>query len=405
MAASSTAAAAFKFTSVPPVSLYVHLPWCVQKCPYCDFNSYALKDRLPEHSYVQALLDHGQHAFTQLDGQSVENLFIGGGTPSLFSPEALERLLTGLHARLRWNPRSEITMEANPGTVEQAKFKEFRSLGINRLSIGVQSFSDVMLTRLGRIHDGRSALRAVETAHEAGFENVNIDLMYGLPTQDPAASLADLRTAIALAPTHISFYQLTIEPNTRFCVHRPRLPDDDAIWQMQQHGQQILADHGYTQYEVSAFAREPWRCKHNLNYWMFGDYLGIGAGAHGKLTSLTKQRIYRYENFKQPRQYMSNTKIGRFRSHLRQLSPADALFEFMLNALRLRDGVPVSLVVKRTGLSRESIVTSLIPARNDGLLVTRKDWVKPSELGQRFLNDLLLRLLPTNREANHECFD
>jgi len=222
--------------------------------------------------------------------------------------------------------------------------------------------------------------------------------MYGLPAQDLTTSLIDLRTAIDLAPTHISFYQLTIEPNTLFHVYRPRLPDDDTNWNMQQRGQQILSDHGYTQYEVSAFARGTWRCQHNLNYWKFGDYLGVGAGAHGKLTSLTNQCINRYENFKQPRQYMTTAKCGSFCSHQRQLSPADALFEFVLNALRLRDGVPVSLVTERTGLAWEIIATSLIPAVEAGLLIADNNWVQPSELGQRFLNDLMMRFLPDDRE-------
>ncbi len=381
------------------MSLYVHLPWCVKKCPYCDFNSHAVGDQLPERSYVQALLDQVQYAFPNLDERPINTLFIGGGTPSLFSPEALARLLDGLRLRLRWKPDMEITMEANPGTVEQAKFKEFRALGINRLSIGVQSFNDDLLTRLGRIHDGTSAIRAVETAHNSGFDNINIDLMYGLPAQDLSASLIDLRTAVGLAPTHISYYQLTIEPNTLFYTRRPRLPDTDSNWKMQQRGQQILADHGYTQYEVSAFARGTWQCQHNLNYWKFGDYLGVGAGAHGKLTSLTNQCINRFENFKQPRRYMSAAKLGKFTNPQRCLSPADALFEFMLNALRLRDGVPSYLVMQRTGLARDVIASSLIPAVNDGLLSADDHWIQPTALGQRFLNDLMLRFLPDDREA------
>ena len=267
-----------------PLSLYIHFPWCVRKCPYCDFNSHEAMAKIPEREYINALLGDLDHSLADIWGRSIQTIFMGGGTPSLFSPESMDRLLSQLRARLNFSPNIEISMEANPGTAEQGKFSEFFAVGINRLSIGIQSFDNVQLQRLGRIHNRREAFRAVEIAHAAGFDNLNLDLMFGLPRQTNEQALADLQNAIDLEATHLSHYQLTIEPNTFFYHQPPQTPDDDQLFEMQQQCQTLLADRGYTQYEVSAYAKDNHRCQHNLNYWQFGDYLGIGAGAHSKLS-------------------------------------------------------------------------------------------------------------------------
>ena len=293
------------FTAPIPLALYVHIPWCARKCPYCDFNSHEARGPVPESAYVDALLADLEQDLPRVWGRRIESVFIGGGTPSLFSAEALDRLLAGLRARLPLRPDTEITLEANPGAVEQGKFAEFREIGINRLSIGVQSFNDEQLQRLGRIHDRRVAFAAAEAAHVAGLDNFNLDLMFGLPEQTVEQALADIANAVALQPAHLSYYQLTIEPNTRFYQSPPTLPDDETISLMQERTQAELARQGYRQYEVSAYARETRRCRHNLNYWEFGDYLGIGAGAHGKLTDPAAGRIHRLWKLKQPRDYLA----------------------------------------------------------------------------------------------------
>ena len=292
------------FTAPVPLALYIHIPWCARKCPYCDFNSHEARGPVPERAYVDALLADLEQDLPRVWGRRLESVFIGGGTPSLFSAEALERLLSGLRARLPLRPDTEITLEANPGTVERGRFAEFREAGINRLSIGVQSFDDEQLRRLGRIHDRRDAFAAAEAAHAAGLDNFNLDLMFGLPGQTVAQGLADIANAIALQPAHVSYYQLTIEPNTLFHQSPPTLPDDEMIDAIQQRAQVELARQGYERYEVSAFARENRRCRHNLNYWEFGDYLGIGAGAHGKLTDPASGQIHRLWKLKHPRDYL-----------------------------------------------------------------------------------------------------
>lgn len=382
----------FDFVKPPPLSLYVHVPWCVRKCPYCDFNSHALRDALPQDAYIDALLADLDQEISRAVDRMVETIFIGGGTPSLLSPAALERLLTGIRKRLAQGSGIEITLEANPGTAEQAKFKAFRSLGINRLSIGAQSFDDHTLIRLGRIHTGREAARAAELARAAGFENINIDLMFGLPEQTVDDCLRDLSTAIGLAPNHISFYQLTIEPNTEFHHRPPLLPDDDCCWEMQRAGENLLADSGYTQYEVSAYARASARCRHNLNYWRFGDYLGIGAGAHGKLSG--PGAINRRWKFRQPRQYMRAALDGGATGGERCLDEADAVFEFMLNALRLREGFELEWFTAHTGLPQQTIMPQLARTARDDLLNFDGRRITPTDLGWRFLNDLTARFIP-----------
>lgn len=328
----------FQFTTLPPLSLYIHLPWCVRKCPYCDFNSHEVKSTngaLPEAAYIDALLRDLEQDLPRIWGRRVMSVFIGGGTPSLFSPEALDRLLSGLRARLAINADSEITLEANPGTAEQEKFTEYRALGINRLSIGVQSFHDDALQRLGRIHGRDEAIRAAEMAHAAGFDNFNLDLMFALPQQTARQAAEDVATAIALEATHISYYQLTLEPNTLFHAQPPILPDNDLAWQMQQAGQEQLATADYEQYEVSAYAQTKRQCAHNLNYWQFGDYLGLGAGAHGKITDAAQQNITRLSKHRHPQKFMQTAGTAQSIQSERILTRKDVGLEFMMNALRL----------------------------------------------------------------------
>lgn len=390
-----------QFSESIPLSLYIHIPWCVRKCPYCDFNSHALRqsDELPERLYVDALLADLEADLPRVWGRRVDTVFIGGGTPSLFSPAAIDRLLSGVRARLPLRPDAEITLEANPGTVEQGRFAEFRAAGISRLSIGIQSFNEQHLQALGRIHGRPEAIRAAQSASQAGFDNFNLDLMYGLPEQTQAQALDDLRTAIELAPSHISYYQLTLEPNTLFHRYPPPLPDDDVLWDMQERAQALLAEHGYRQYEISAYARTDQpavdrRCSHNLNYWRFGDYLGIGAGAHGKLSDMAEGAIYRLWKRKNPRDFLNyagqDTNLG----GLNRLSEAELPLEFMLNALRLSDGWPLQLFQQRTGLELGAIQAALHEAETRGLLRLTADRAGVTELGQRFLNDALQLFMP-----------
>ena len=377
-----------EFTTLPPLALYVHIPWCVRKCPYCDFNSHEADKTLPEQQYIKALLEDLEQDLPQIWGRRLTSIFIGGGTPSLFSPESLDQLLSGIRARMQCLPNMEITLEANPGTFEQAKFNEFRNTGINRLSIGIQSFEDQKLSALGRIHNKREAIKAVETAHYAGFDNFNLDLMFGLPDQTPKQGIADLQTAIALEPTHLSWYQLTIEPNTFFYNKPPVLPNDEQIWQLQQQGQQLLAQQGYLQYEISAYAKNKHQCRHNLNYWQFGDYLGIGAGAHGKISRSDDHSITRYWKLRQPAAYL-NAEPDKKISGNEILCEQDRIFEFMLNALRLKNGFDLELFEQHTGLNREQLKDGLLLAEEKNLLERNDNQVRPSELGYRFLNDLI----------------
>jgi oxygen-independent coproporphyrinogen-3 oxidase len=383
-----------KSDKVVPLSLYIHLPWCVRKCPYCDFNSHALKSELPEARYIDALLEDVQHDVPRVGDRPIESIFIGGGTPSLFSAESIDRLLQGLQSRLTFSPDSEITLEANPGTVEQRKFQEFRELGINRLSLGIQSFNADHLQRLGRIHGREEAFRAAEVAHEVGFDNFNLDIMFGLPTQSLDQALRDVANAIALEPTHISYYQLTVEPNTLFHRYLPSdLPDDEKLWKIQQQGQQRLQEAGFEHYEVSAFARSQRRCRHNVNYWEFGDYLGIGAGAHGKLTDSAGD-ISRYWKLKNPQDYMIHAGRPSCTGGDSEIRSQDLPLEFMMNALRLVAGFPVVLFETRTGLSAERLLPALRKASEQDLLTWQGEWVQPTARGWRFLNDLLTFFMP-----------
>jgi len=384
----------FNFTTLPPLSLYVHLPWCARKCPYCDFNSHEQGVELPEQKYVDALIADLEHDLPRIWGRSVSTIFIGGGTPSLFSPEALDSLLVALRTRLKFSPTAEITLEANPGSSEYAKFKEFRALGINRLSIGVQSFNEDRLQALGRIHGRREAIAAAEAAHAAGFDNFNLDLMYGLPDQTLDQALTDLNTAFALEPTHVSHYQLTLEPNTWFHRHPPQLPDDDLIGDMQAQSQEQIKEHGYEHYEVSAYAKPGRACRHNVNYWEFGDYLGIGAGAHSKITDASQQCITRFWKQKQPKAYQDSTGSPACIGEETTLNPSDAAFEFMLNALRLNSGFATRLFTEHTGLPLSLVEQPLKQAEQHGLIEWDVQGVRPTERGQRYLNDLTELFLP-----------
>ncbi len=377
----------FNIKTLPPLALYVHFPWCVRKCPYCDFNSHEQKTELPQFEYVDALIADLTEDLPRVWGRRVESMFFGGGTPSLFSPEAMDRLLSQIRALVPLNANAEITVEANPGTIDQAKFKEYRALGINRLSIGVQSFDNDLLQGIGRIHDGRAAIRAAEAAHEAGFDNFNLDLMFGLPKQTLAQARRDIATAIALEPAHISYYQLTLEPNTAFYRNPPTLPEDDTCAAIHTDGQAQLAERGYAQYEVSAYARPERQCWHNLNYWRFGDYLGIGAGAHGKITDPVNQRIVRLSKVKHPKAYLSGP------NHLsaeQSLSAQDLAIEFMLNALRLQDGFETPLFTERTGLPISVIEKPLREAEARELLTWTVQRIEPTPRGRQFLNDLIM---------------
>ena len=377
----------------PPLTLYVHIPWCVRKCPYCDFNSHEAKIQFPEHEYISALLSDLEQYLPRMWGRRVRSVFIGGGTSSLFSGQGIERLLSEIRARVPLQPEAEITMEANPGTAELHKFAAFRQAGVTRLSIGVQSFDPLQLSALGRIHDASEALSAVKMAKAAGFDNVNVDIMFGLPGQDSVSALRDVAQAIDLDPTHISYYQLTLEPNTLFYRQPPALPDDDDIACMQDQGQQALAAAGYQQYEVSAYARAGWQCQHNKNYWEFGDYLGIGAGAHGKLTDVPTQSITRSAKVRHPREYLAKANTADVVSSEQTLTPEDLVTEFMLNALRLREGIDTTLFLERTGLPISRIESRLNEASQKGLLQWSSYRIKPTDLGYRYLNDVLTLFL------------
>ena len=345
----------YNFTALPPLSLYIHVPWCVKKCPYCDFNSHNRPEQLPEQAYVDALLRDLEQEVPLIWGRSVQTIFIGGGTPSLLSAEAYDRLFSGIRALLPLHHDAEITLEANPGTLEAGRFKDYRALGINRLSIGIQSFNDDALTKLGRIHDSKQAIKAVEAAHQAGYDSFNLDLMFGLPGQDEKKAAADVDTAIALNPAHISYYQLTIEPNTLFYAHPPSLPDDDPIYDWQLQNQARLAQAGYLQYETSAYARQGRQCRHNVNYWQFGDYIGIGAGAHGKISSAAPQQIQRRVKQKQPQAFLDTAGTEAALLEQTLVAENEVGFEFMLNAMRLLDGVATPLFQQHAGVPISSI--------------------------------------------------
>ncbi len=378
----------------PPLSLYIHMPWCVKKCPYCDFNSHGLGNTPPRYAeYVDDLLadlDGDRADFAQALGtRPITSIFFGGGTPSLFAPELIERVLDGVRERLPLASDAEVTLETNPGTVEHGRFDGYLTAGVNRISFGVQSFDDDKLRRLGRIHSAAEAETAVKLAQDAGYTNINLDLMYALPRQTLEGALNDVQRAIALAPAHISHYQLTLEPNTVFAANPPPLPTDDDAWEIQEACQAQLGAAGYAQYEISAYAKAGQRCRHNLNYWRFGDYLGIGAGAHGKISDANSGQIHRRWKDRNPRSYMAKARgAGRVGGDT-VVSTAELPFEYMLNALRLVDGVPSGEFAQRTGLDPTCIADALANGYQRGWLRQDEPRLHTTELGQRFLNDVI----------------
>ncbi len=390
--------------SNPPLGLYLHLPWCEKKCPYCDFNSHAATT-IPETDYVDALLNDLEQDLPLVWGRRIETIFIGGGTPSLFSGAAIDRLLGGLRALLNFAPAIEITMESNPGSAEAERYAQYRKSGVNRLSIGVQSFNDRHLQALGRIHDAAEARRAFTLARQAGFDNINLDLMYGLPAQSVEEARVDLEQAIALAPEHLSHYQLTLEPNTLFHHQPPAgIPDDELGWQQQQTCQTLLADSGYRQYEVSAYAASGRESKHNLNYWQFGDYLGIGAGAHGKISLAAENRVLRRVRRRQPRAYLESSGPDRIEREF-DLDASDLVFEFMLNALRLKDGFDSRLFHDNTGLSLNALLPGVETAKSRGLIEYDGVKMRPTDTGYRYLNDLQAIFLEAKTMPREPIFD
>ena len=377
---------ALQFHVPPPLSLYVHVPWCVQKCPYCDFNSHQVRDALPEKAYIAALIADLEAALPQVWGRKIISVFFGGGTPSLLSGEGLDTLLTALRTRLPILPDAEITLEANPGTVEADKFATFRAAGVTRLSLGIQSFNAAHLKALGRIHDANEAKRAIELAARH-FDNLNLDLMYGLPEQSLEQALSDIETALSFSPAHLSCYQLTLEPNTAFAATPPELPDHDDCADMQDAIEAKLAAAGFTHYETSAFAQPNRQCRHNLNYWTFGDYLGIGAGAHSKLT--LHDRVLRQMRWKQPKQFLEKVAEAASVQDAFTVEPDSLPFEFMMNALRLNQGFDESLFPARTALPLRTIENELRRAEQEGLIIHHSGRITPTEQGRRFLNRLL----------------
>lgn len=373
-------------SGLPPLAAYVHIPWCVRKCPYCDFNSHTYDSGLPEAEYIDALIADLELELPQVHGRELVSIFFGGGTPSLFSAASLDRLLQAMQQRLRFAGDIEITLEANPGTFEQARFRDYRAIGINRLSIGIQSFNPEHLKALGRIHDDSEALAAVDMARRAGFDNLNLDLMHGLPGQSLAQARADIDQAIALGPEHLSWYQLTLEPNTVFYSRPPQLPEDEVLWDIQEAGQARLAEAGYAQYEISAYARGDRRARHNLNYWQYGDFIGIGAGAHGKLTQ-PDGTVERNWKTRQPKDYLNPQTPWLAGS--KRLSAEELPFDFLMNALRLVEGVPSAWYQQRTGQSLAAIAPLLDKAVQRGLLEPWQQQLRPTEQGRLFLNDLL----------------
>lgn len=373
-------------SKLPPLSLYVHIPWCVRKCPYCDFNSHASPEALPEDEYVRTLLADLEQDAKHAQGRKFRSIFFGGGTPSLFSARSIAAVLEGAERLVGLEAGAEVTLEANPGTVEQARFRDFRSAGINRLSIGIQSFNDTQLAALGRIHSGAEARLAVVAAQNAGFDNFNLDLMHGLPGQSVTDALADLEQAIALAPSHLSWYQLTIEPNTAFYSRPPVLPDGDTLADIEELGLARLAAAGFYRYEISAYSHEGRESLHNRGYWEFADYIGIGAGAHGKITQATDGSVWRSQKTRAPAHYMGNN-IPHV--NWRQLEASELRLEFMMNALRLSEGVPNHYFAERTGLPLSDLEPTLQRLREQQLLQPGSERLAPTPLGQRFLNDLL----------------
>ena len=390
--------AALKFTALPPLALYIHIPWCLKKCPYCDFNSHETRNgaALPEQEYVAALTADFEQTLPRVWGRRISSVFFGGGTPSLLSGAAVDAILAAVRARLPLNPDAEITLEANPGTAEAERFRDYRAAGVNRLSLGIQSFNPRHLKALGRIHDGDQARRAIDMAR-ARFDNFNLDVMYGLPEQSLEEALQDIDTALSFKPPHLSAYHLTLEPNTVFHRYPPKLPDDDTSADMQIAIETRLAAHGYDNYETSAFALTGMRCRHNLNYWLFGDYIGIGAGAHGKISF--PDRVLREARYRQPRQFIEQALVGNAIQESHEVSTGEIGFEFMMNALRLNAGFETSLFVERAGVPLTQVLRALEAAEQRGFILRDHQRVTPTLQGRRFLNELLQLFLPESSKS------
>ena len=375
---------------MPPLGLYVHLPWCVRKCPYCDFNSHQVRNEIPAEAYVAALLNDLEQDLPLVRGRTVSSVYFGGGTPSLFSANDMARLICGFRSRLDLAPDAEITLEANPGTVERDSFEAYRDAGINRVSLGVQSFDDELLGKIGRIHGRKEVENAVSSLHRSGIASFNIDLMFGLPGQTPEQAVTDIESAIAAGPAHVSHYQLTLEPNTALAANPPDLPAAETCWTMQDAGRGLLEDAGYEQYEISAWSIPSGQCRHNLNYWRYGDFLGIGAGAHAKLTSMAEGEIRRMSKQRHPRLYLDGGRIAEDRL----IEPEERVFEFFLNHLRLREGIRPEVFSARTGLSWDCVSARIGEVVGKGLLTLQDSRYRHSELGWRFVNDIQAIFLP-----------
>ncbi|MGA9572481.1 MAG: radical SAM family heme chaperone HemW [Lysobacterales bacterium] len=378
----------------PPLSLYVHMPWCVRKCPYCDFNSHAVKESLPAEEYIQALIADLEQELHQVWGRPVQSIYFGGGTPSLFSAGQVETFLDAARARLNLRPDVEITLEANPGTIERDSFPAYADAGINRVSLGVQSFDDKLLKAIGRIHGRREIEQSLQSLKSSGISNFNIDLMFALPGQGFAQSRSDVELAIEAGPAHISFYQLSIEPNTAFAASPPSLPEEDEAWEIQQAGLDLLEANGYGQYEISAFAQADRQSRHNMNYWRYGDFLAVGAGAHGKITTAADGRVQRYAKHRHPRRYLQAHETGDWRAETRVLNEDELVFEFFLNQLRLKQGVNIGDFSARTGVSWDAVEGRVQKAVAKGLLEVRTERIIPTALGWRFVNDIQQMFLP-----------
>ena len=380
--------------SLPPLSLYVHLPWCVRKCPYCDFNSHAARDEIPARRYVDALLADLEQDLPLVWGRTVHSIFFGGGTPSLFGADQFERLLGGFGSLLNLAPGAEITLEANPGTTERDSFLAYREAGINRVSLGVQSFDERMLARIGRIHGRAEIERSLESIHRSGIENFNLDLMFALPGQGIDSAVDDVRRAVAFGPTHLSHYQLTLEPNTAFFANPPKLPGDDSAWAMQEHCAELLAEAGMVNYEVSAWTTPGNECRHNRNYWEYGDFLGIGAGAHGKITLPAEDAVQRRIRKRHPEAWMTAVEEGDGLAEVQVIGVSDRIFEFFLNQLRLREGVCKSQFSPRTGVAWEKVEDRVSQVVKTGLMEDRGERLVPTETGWRFINEIQAVFLP-----------
>ena len=379
---------------LPPLSLYVHLPWCVRKCPYCDFNSHVIRGAIPADHYVQCLLQDLEQDLPLVWGRPVHSVFFGGGTPSLFSAEQIRLLMNGFRSRLRISPDAEVTLEANPGTIEHDSFTAYRDAGINRVSLGVQSFSDQSLSRIGRIHGSEEAEQAIHSIRRSGIGNFNIDLMFALPGQSLNDAIEDVNKAIGFKPTHLSHYQLTLEPNTAFYADPPQLPEEDEAWHMQEECGELLRNAGYEQYEISAWAKPGLECRHNLNYWRYGDFLGIGSGAHAKITLPSEGNVRRRIRLRHPQSWMEQVEAGNSLAEDKNLEPRERVFEFFLNQLRLRAGVRKSQFEPRTGVSWCEVSAPVVQAIEKGLLKDENEVLAPTSLGWRFSNEIQALFLP-----------